>query len=126
MDTDRLNEIGVLNRREIDNRILAPLLDALGHEFGRDRVLQLARDVIIRLARQQGNQLAELKGGRTLSVFAGSMDLWKKDDPLEIDVLEQTDDTFSFNVTRCRYAELNRALGIPELGAVSPAIATSR
>ena len=35
---DRLNEIGVLKRREIEARIIAPLLEALGHEFGRERV----------------------------------------------------------------------------------------
>jgi hypothetical protein len=33
-----------------------------------------------------------------------------------MDVLEQTDHSYSFNVTRCRYAELYRDLGIPELG----------
>ena len=33
-------------------------------------------------------------------------------------MLEQSDQRFSFNVTRCRYAELYRGLGIPELGAV--------
>jgi hypothetical protein len=31
---------------------------------------------------------------------------------------EQTDERLSFDVTRCRYAEMYRALGIPELGAV--------
>ncbi|MBW7885953.1 MAG: L-2-amino-thiazoline-4-carboxylic acid hydrolase, partial [Caldilineaceae bacterium] len=33
-------------------------------------------------------------------------------------IVHQSDDAFSFNVTRCRYAELYQALGIPELGAV--------
>ncbi len=31
-------------------------------------------------------------------------------------MLEQTDDRLSFNVTRCRYAEMYRALGLDELG----------
>lgn len=115
---DRLNEIGVLKRREIEARIVGPLLDALGCEFGRERVLAVARDVITRIAREQGDQLAAAVGGRTLAHFAGSLDLWKKDDALRIDVLERTDDRFAFNVTRCRYAELYRALGIPELGAL--------
>jgi hypothetical protein len=48
----------------------------------------------------------------------------KKDDALHIDVLEQSEEALAFNVTRCRYAELYRALGIPELGPCSPAIAT--
>ena len=40
------------------------------------------------------------------------------DDALEIEVLAQDAEQFSFNVKRCRYAEMYRALGIPELGAV--------
>jgi len=35
-----------------------------------------------------------------------------------MDVLEQSEEKFSFNVTRCRYAEMYRALGIPEIGAL--------
>ena len=40
------------------------------------------------------------------------------DDALHIEVLEQSEQAFSFNVTRCRYAEMYQALGIPELGAL--------
>jgi hypothetical protein len=115
---DRLNEIAVLRRREIEARIIGPLLEALGREFDRERVLRVARDVIVRIAREQGGQLAEAVGGSTLAHFAGSMGAWTKDDALRLEVLEQTDERFSFNVTRCRYAELYRALGIPELGAL--------
>jgi hypothetical protein len=115
---DRLNEIGVLRCREIEARILGPVLETLGREFGRERVLAVARDVIVRIAREQGAALAEAVGGRSLAHFAGSMDLWKRDDALRMDVLEQTEDCFAFNVTRCRYAELYRALGIAELGAI--------
>ena len=32
---DTLNEIGVLKRREIEARILMPVLEALGAQFGR-------------------------------------------------------------------------------------------
>ena len=116
MPPDRFNEIGVLKRREIEARIIAPLLEALGREFGRERVLEVARRVIIGVARQQGAQLAEEAGGNTLLHFAGSLAAWKKDDAMEIEVLEQNERKFAFNVTRCRYAEMYRALGIPELG----------
>jgi predicted hydrocarbon binding protein len=115
---DPLNAIGVLKRREIEARIVAPLLEALGKEFGRERVLEIARDVIIGVARQQGAALAEGVGGDSLIHFAESTAAWKKDNALEIEVLELNEDRYSFNVTRCRYAEMYRALGIPELGAV--------
>jgi hypothetical protein len=115
---DRLNALGVLTRREVEARILAPLLEALGEKFGRERVMEIAQQSIIEIARQQGAALAKSMGGCSLSYFAASLDAWKKDDALQIDVLEQTEEKFSFNVTRCRYAEMYRALGSPELGKV--------
>ena len=115
---DRLNEIGVLKRREVEARIVAPLLEALGREFGRERVLEVARRTIIGIAQGQGAALAGAMGGNDLAHFAGSMANWTKDDALRIEVLEQTEEAFSFNVVRCRYAEMYRALGVPELGAV--------
>jgi hypothetical protein len=116
---DTLNaRIGVLARREVEARILAPIVDALAGEFGRTRVLEIVRDAIIDVAQQQGAQLVTTMGGDTLTAFAASLAFWTQDGALELDVLEQSDDAFAFNVTRCRYAELYRALGIPELGAL--------
>lgn len=43
---DRLNAVGVLARREIEARMLAPVVEALGREFDRDRVVAIVRDVI--------------------------------------------------------------------------------
>jgi predicted ArsR family transcriptional regulator len=116
--SDRLNAIGVLTRREIEARILAPLLESLSNEFGRERVLEIARQTIINVARQQGAQLAQSMGGNDLAHFADSLEAWKVDDAMHIQVLEQSEERFAFNVTRCRYAEMYRLLGIPELGAL--------
>ena len=114
---DTLNaKIGVLTRHEVEARILAPMLDAMGDVFGRERVLEVMRDTIIRIARRQGTELAGHMGGITLQHFAESLKDWTRDNALEIDVIEQTDEVFSFDVTRCRYAELYEKLGIRELG----------
>ncbi|NUM48942.1 MAG: L-2-amino-thiazoline-4-carboxylic acid hydrolase [Anaerolineales bacterium] len=108
----------MLKRREIEARILAPFVDALASEFDRDRVVAILRDTIIRVAQTQGAELARQLGDDSLSAFGDILPAWSKDDALQIEVLDQTPDRFAFNVTRCRYAELYRALGIPELGAV--------
>jgi L-2-amino-thiazoline-4-carboxylic acid hydrolase-like protein len=115
---DRLNEIGVLTRREIEARILAPMIDAFAAEFGRERVIEIAKRVIVEIARQQGAALAHQLGGNSLRHFAGGKDPWVKGDALRVEVLQETESAYDFNVTRCRYAEMYRALGIPELGAV--------
>jgi len=115
---DDLNaRIGVLTRREVEARILAPMLDAMGEAFGRERVLGVMRETIVRIAKKQGAELAGFMGGVTFQHFAQSLRFWTMDDALEIDVIEQTENTFSFNVTRCRYAELYEKLGIRDLGA---------
>jgi hypothetical protein len=115
---DTLNPLGVLKRREIEARILAPFVDALAEEFDREKVIAILRDTIIRVAQTQGAELARQLGDASLPAFGEILPAWQKDDALHIEVLEQTPDRFAFNVTRCRYAELYRALGIPELGAV--------
>jgi predicted ArsR family transcriptional regulator len=115
---DHGNSIGVLRRREIEARIVAPLLEALGQTFGHDAVRQVARDTIVRIAREQGAQLATRVGGDDLAHFEQTMTAWTQDDALRIEVVERDGEHFGFNVTRCRYAELYRALGVPELGAL--------
>jgi hypothetical protein len=114
---DRLNEtIGVLTRREVEARLLGPVIEALGNEFGRDRVVAVLRDTIIKIAEAQGTLIAEFMGGNSFRHFYDALKSWTKDDAMEIDLIEQTDDVFSFNVTRCGYAELYKKLGILELG----------
>ncbi len=122
MEADTLNDIGVIKRREIEARILVPVLAALGNEFGRERVIEIVCDTIISVAHEQGAQLAAQTGGNELADFARALTAWKKDDAMQMDVLAEpvglNDERYEFNVTRCRYAEMYRALGIPELGAV--------
>ena len=115
---DTLNDVGVLKRREIEARVIAPLLDRLGEEFGEERVTEIAAEVIVNVAKEQGAELAGHMGGNDLAYFADSLENWTKGGALEIEVVEQTDEVFAFNVNRCRYAEMYRGLGIPELGAL--------
>ena len=115
---DTLNEVGVLKRREIEARILAPLIGAFAAEFGRERVLEIARRVIVQIAREQGRSLADQMGGNSLARFVKSKENWVKGDALSIEVRQVSDAAYDFDVTRCRYAEMYRILGIPELGAV--------
>lgn len=115
---DTLNEVGVLVRREIEARIVAPLIERLGEEFGHDRVTEIARDVVIEVAQTQGAALSDALGSNDLSTFSASMDNWTKGGALETEVIEHTDEVYAFNVTRCRYAEMYKSLGIAELGAL--------
>ena len=98
--------------------MLAPLIEALGAEFGRERVVEVVRATIVRIAQEQGAALAASMGSDSLGAFAESLSMWTQDNALEIEVLAQSEEAFDYNVTHCRYAELYRALGVPELGVV--------
>lgn len=113
-----LNAVGVLKRRAIEARILAPVIAALGAEFGRTRVLDIVTEAIKEVARLQGVAMAAQCGSDSLPAFAASLERWKADDALQLTVLDETAERLAFDVTRCRYAEMYRAAGIPELGAV--------
>jgi hypothetical protein len=116
MDVDR-PKLPLLQQREIEARIVGPLIRAFAEEVGRERALEVVAGVIRELARESGADLARSLGERTLEAFARSLDRWRENGALEIDVLEQSPERLSFNVTRCRYAEMYRTLGLAELGA---------
>lgn len=106
----------LLQRREVEARIVGPLIRGFIDAIGRDAALGVVRGVITDLAREGGSDLAARLGDASLSTFAQALGLWREGGALEIDLLEQTPERLSFNVTRCRYAELYRALGLTDLG----------
>jgi hypothetical protein len=117
MDSD-LSNVGILTRRDIEARIVAPLIKGFIKEIGKERTLEIVKGVIQSLARESGAQLANRLGGNSIEHFARGLELWKKDDALHIEILEQNETRFSFNILRCRYAEMYRELGIPEFGTL--------
>jgi len=72
--------------------------------------------VIVDVARQQGASLADRAGDASLPSFAAGLAAWSTDGALESEVRELSEGVFAFDVTRCRYAEMYRALGLEELG----------
>jgi hypothetical protein len=114
--THQQRTLPLIEQREIEARIVGPLLRAFASELGQERTLAIVRQVIGQLARQSGAELARLLGEQTLDALARSLDRWRENDALEIEILDQSPRELAFNVTRCRYAEMYRALGLEDLG----------
>jgi hypothetical protein len=110
--------IPLLERREIEARIVGPLVRAFAEAFGDGPTRDVLRRVISDLARQAGDDLACQCGQTGLDAFASTLERWKAGGALELTILEQSDDRLAFNVTRCRYAEMYRALGLADLGPI--------
>jgi len=113
-------EIGILRQRTIEAAFAKELHAEMAKEIGEERATAILARAVIRMARAAGAEWARrAAGGRTsIRSFAETLPAWTKDDALTIEVLKETETEFHFNVTRCRYAETYRAMGIGHLGAV--------
>ena len=106
----------LLAQREVEAKIVGPLVRGFAAEIGTDRALAVVREVVAQLARDRGAELARATGEASLAAFAADIDRWREGGALEIEFLERSDAQLDFNVTRCRYAEMYRALGLADLG----------
>jgi hypothetical protein len=107
----------LLERREIEARVVGPLIRGFEAAIGREATLAVLRRVITDLARDSGGEAAARLGDATLASLASCVDTWQAGDALEITWLERSDERLEFNVTRCRFAELYKELGLADLGA---------
>ena len=118
MKEDSLNEqVGILTRREIEARILKPFYEAVSQELGEDRAKEILKSIVIDEAKKIGASMRERADNDSVTAFASQWEPWFRGGALEIEELESTESTWRFNVTRCRYAEMYRELGMAELGA---------
>jgi hypothetical protein len=95
-------DVPLIEQIAIQAQVLVPLVQALEVELGVERARAIVR-------RTLGEHYRAL-GARWWRAQAG--------DALDYQVVQQTADTFDVDVTRCRYAELYRRLGAPELGSL--------
>ena len=112
------SKMDVIDRRRIEAMVLGPMLRAFQAEFGVEKTNEIATGVITKLARDQGAEFAKGIGANGLEDYAANKDAWRRHGALEIDIVESDSEKYSFNVTRCKYAEMYNELGFGDLGAI--------
>jgi hypothetical protein len=112
------DELGILARRKIEAEVIAPIYDEMVKAIGEDKAREILRNAIRRAAIALGAEMAKLaQGGADLESFKSIMPhLWAKDGALTIEALDARPGVLDFNVTRCRYAETYRAMGLGGIG----------
>lgn len=109
--------LSMLEKRKIEAEILKEVYETLKESHGEAVATKTIAESVRRSAIEQARQFAAAApGGPSLKAFQDVMPLWTKGGALEIEVKEKTDTTFTFNVTRCRYAETYKAMGLGEIG----------
>ena len=112
--------LGILQQRRIEAAFAKGIFEEMAAELGEAKAKAILTRAVVKLARQTAAEMAkEAPGGEpSLDHFIALQPLWTKDDALRIETLRKDAKHYDFNVTRCRYAEMYREMGLAELGAV--------
>lgn len=109
--------LSMFDKRRIEAEILKHVYDALVASHGRQVAEDAIAEAVRRSAVEQGRRFAaEAPEGPSLQGFIEMQELWTKGGALEVEVLGRTETSYDFNVTRCRYSEMYRQMGLGEIG----------
>ena len=112
-------ELPIIELRRIEANIIRPIYEEMAAELGEEKARRILGAAIRRNAIEQGRSLAESSDEPTgIAGFAKLLERWTANDALRMEVLEQGDERFDFNVVRCRYSEMYREMGLGDLGAL--------
>ena len=110
----------ILTQRRIEAAFAKGVYDEMRAELGEATAKRILSNAVIKLAKQTAAEMAQQApgGAPSLDSFRSILPRWTAEDALHTEVMKSTDSEFDFNVTRCRYAEMYRAMGLGELGAM--------
>lgn len=110
-------DLSLLERRRLEAAVLVPVIRALQAEFGEERVNGVVGKTIREIAFAQGQEAA--RSGDMSSMHAVSERFQNgvlREGSLIVDVVEDDERAFGFNVTRCRFMEMYEEMGARDLG----------
>ena len=107
----------MIERRRIEAAILKHVYDTLKASQGVQMAQATIADAVRASSIEQARELAAAVGGQTtMQTFVDRQTAWRASGALETVVTEQTDTSYVYKVTRCRYAEMYRDMGLGEIG----------
>ncbi len=115
MDT---TQIPTLIKRKLQAEVIGPLFAEMAKQLGEAKAMAILDAAVQKAAIAEGKAFAARapEGKPSMADFIKLYELWTQDGALEIEVQEASDTTFNFDVTRCKYAETYRAMGLGSIG----------
>jgi L-2-amino-thiazoline-4-carboxylic acid hydrolase len=109
--------IPVIQQAKIQAEVLVPLIKAMRAELGEERAHAIVRAALRETYRRYGEEFWRTKNEKNLGkAMASAFKTFARDEALDYTVIEQSQDAYAIDVTRCAYAEFYEELGEPELG----------
>ena len=113
-----MDNTSTLTKRRLQAAVIKPVYDEMVAELGEQKAQSILERAIRKAAITEAQEFAgKAPGGITsMRSFIDLFELWTADDALEIVIYEESDVCFSFDVTRCKYAETYKKMGMGQIG----------
>jgi L-2-amino-thiazoline-4-carboxylic acid hydrolase len=111
-------DIPTLTKRKLQAEVIGPIYAEMVASIGEEKASAILDAAIRKAAINEGMAFAAKApdGKPSMADFVKLFELWTSGGSLEIDVLESSATKFDFNVTRCRYAETYKDMGLGKIG----------
>ena len=113
-----MDNISTITKRRLQADVILPIYDEMVKVIGEEKAQLILGTAIRKAAITEAKDFSrrEPDGITSLSAFIEIFSLWTAEDALEVEIHEKSDTVFSFDVTRCQYAEMYRAMGLGHVG----------
>lgn len=112
-----MTDLTLLERRRVEAGVLVPLIRAMQAEFGEEAVNRVVGRTIREIAFAQGQEAARAANIDSMAALANRFQTGVlREGSLIVDVVDDSEQAFGFNVTRCKFMEMYEAMGARDLG----------
>ncbi len=113
-----MTDLPVLEKRRIQAEVVGPIYREMAAEIGAERAQAILGAAIRKAAVSEaaGFRAGVAADADVMESFVALYELWMRGGALEVEVLAETPEQFDFDVTRCRYAEMYREMGLGDIG----------
>lgn len=110
-------ELPMLEVRRIEAMILKHVYDTLKESHSKEVAATTVANAVRASSIEQAQVFAAKVGGQTsMQTFVDKGKRWKAGGALTIEIKEQTDKRYRYDVVSCKYAEMYRDMGLGEIG----------
>jgi hypothetical protein len=110
------NHVSLYNRITIMAEGLVPVVRALRKEIGQERADGIVAEGLKDIGRSWGAAINAVDADSLAERITAGLGGFQEDDALDFSIIQQKDDAYDFDVTRCRYAQFMEGIGAQDLG----------
>lgn len=111
-----MTERSILQKRRDQAEVVKPIYEEMKRVLGEERAREILGSAIREAAIAEARSYAARDRETSLAGFVDLLRQWNADGALETEILHVGEDRFEFDVTRCRFAETYREMGLGEIG----------